>query len=391
MIKIYSINEIIEASNKFLTGENVISDKLNTDPIPRNIESIILEAENSQLENTKNNLTKVSNKLRENSFEDFRVSKDELVESMHKTFSKKIKKNTLKLILELREEVIFLTKKISSLEKQKEQQHLYIEISKKDIIDLAHIKNEIQNDLKKSQADLIFSKELNKTFNIEHDLLKEKYKNLNVENLLLKKSLSSLRKILIQLKNQTISLKNNNIKINSQLNSYINKELVSKSKIENFEKTNLTNRSFEINNHELKNTIGRYIKKNKELQNEINELKNNSIKVTNNNDNGVNIKELENKIKHYQDENIRISHEFVESNKKFEITKENLNELQKHRGDLIEKINSINEAIKDEKIVTSVFSSNLEDNKIKVMDNNKPTKKDINNLDDKIKDIFAKN
>ena len=100
---------------------------------------------------------------------------------------------------------------------------------------------------------------------------------------------------------------------------------------------------------------------------------------------------MQNKVKHYQDENIRISSEFVESNKKYEITRESLNELQKHRGDLIEKIKSINEVIKDEKIVTNVFASNLEDNKIKVMDNNKPTKKDINNLDDKIKDIFAKN
>ena len=37
------------------------------------------------------------------SSEEFKVSKDELVESMYKTFSKKIKKNSLKLILELRE------------------------------------------------------------------------------------------------------------------------------------------------------------------------------------------------------------------------------------------------------------------------------------------------
>jgi len=429
VLKIYSIKEIVEASNKLIVESQKVNEELIIDSkkinneliinssnstkekyssdkaIPKDIENIILAAENSQIQNIKNNPTKISNQEKKNAFEDFKVSKDELIESMYKTFSKKIKKNTLKLVLELREEVIFLTKKISSIEKLREQEQYNNDISKKDIVDLVDLKSEIKKELEKSQVGFNHLKDQyknldvehdslkdqHKNLDVEHDSLKDQHKNLNAENSSLKKNLSNLRIILIQLMNQTVLLKNNHMKINLQLNDYKNNELVSKPKIEKFDKDNIHNRSLEINNHELKNTVGRYIKKNKELQNEINELKNSSIKVTNNNDYSANIRELENKVKHYQDENIRISNEFVESNKKYEITRESLNELQKHKSDLIEKIKSINEVIKNDNIVTSVFKSDLEEDKINEIDSNKPTKKKTSDLDDKIKDIFAKN
>ncbi|MDC1279815.1 hypothetical protein N8Z07_00725, partial [Pelagibacteraceae bacterium] len=115
----------------------------------------------------------------------------------------------------------------------------------------------------------------------------------------------------------------------------------------------------------------------------------NSITNTSNQD--TNISDLEDKIKHYQEENIRISSELTEANKKFEITKESLNELQNHRSGLIEKINSINDVIKNENIVTSVFRSDLDEGEIKLIDTNKPSTRDSNDLDEKIKDIFSKN
>jgi len=67
-----------------------------------------------------------------------------------------------------------------------------------------------------------------------------------------------------------------------------------------------------------------------------------------------------------------------------------LSELQSNRSHLIEKINSINEVIKNENVVTSVFNSNLDDSKIKIIDNNKTTKKDTIDIDTKIKNIFFK-
>ena len=415
MLKIYSMKEIVDASNKILESEDNNNDLvikpinnakekyLSEKSLPKDIESIISKAENLQIHSKENNSTNISNHEEKNSSEEFKVSRDELVESMYKTFSKKIKKNTLKLILELREEVIFSTKKISSLKKLKKMEQDSIKILKKDIIDLEQIQNQIKDNFEKSQNDFIFLKKQHEDLNKEHDSLKEQHENLNlqynslkmehknsnIENVSLKNNLSDLNNILTQLRNETITLKNDNIKINAQLNDYRKKEIETKSKIKENEEKSLVIKSLEINNHETKNTLSIYARKNEELQNEINELKTEPINVEDNNY-LADIKELKNKVKHYQDENIRISNEFVESNKKFEITKESLNELQNHRSGLIEKINSINEVIKNENIVTSVFHSDLEKDKIKVVDSNKPAKTNKNDLDEKIKNIFIK-
>jgi hypothetical protein len=53
------------------------------------------------------------------------------------------------------------------------------------------------------------------------------------------------------------------------------------------------------------------------------------------NNNSANISDLENKIKHYQDENIRISSELVEFDKRFVVIKDSLSTLQNQRSDLI--------------------------------------------------------
>jgi len=384
VLKIYSIKEMVEATNELLVEPQEVKKKLTFNDhviinknsgminsriknrkknfleksIPKEIEDIILEAESSQRQSKINKSAKKFNQENKHSLEEFKVSKDELIESMHKTFLKKIKRNTLKLILDLREEIISLTKNISSLKEQKKQEEFSKKILKKNVIDLTHVENELRYNLKKTQTDFNLLKEQNKNLILDHALLKEHNKNLNRENVSLKNNFLNLRKILIQLINQTNFLKNNNIKINSQLNAYKNKELASKSKIKNLEKEILIN---------------------SKLLNEAND-----------NYQDVNINDLEIKIKHYQEENIRISSELVESNNRFEITKESLNELQNHRSGLIEKIKSINEVIQNENIVTSVFHSDLEENKIKVIDSSKPTGKNNIDLDEKIKNIFSK-
>jgi len=150
-------------------------------------------------------------------------------------------------------------------------------------------------------------------------------------------------------------------------------------------KATRNNEEVKSESNEYKNIEKNLREKNQELQKSLNNLKSNVI----NNDSDKTIEELESKIKHYQDENIRIGSELFESNKKFEITKESLSELQSNRSHLIEKINSINEVIKNENIVTSVFQGNAGNNKIKITDNNKPVKKDKIDLDKEIKNIFS--
>ena len=408
-MKIYSINEIVEATNNILNPEPEFLNKNNKKillegSIPKEIEGIILEAENSQIQNRINNPIKKINQQNEDDEEEFKVSKDELIESMHKTFSKKIKKNTLKLILDLREEIILLTKNISLLKNKKKEEEFNKKILKKNVVDLKQTENELKYTLNQIQTGFDLLKEQNKNLSLDHDSLKEKYKNLsldydllkeqnknlNTKNILLQSDFLKLRKISIELRNQAIILKNNNIKINSQLTEYKNKDLVSKSKIEKLEKEIVTNSNLlsEINNKEInkyKEEESELREKNQYLTKTIDELK---LK-TNNNVENSDISELKDKIRHYQDENIRISNELVKSNKRFDITKESLSELQGHRSLLIEKINSINEVIKNENVVSSAFGNSLEDNEIKIIDSSKPIKKDKIDLNKEITKIFS--
>ena len=161
MIKVYSINEIIAASEEILTRKktptktiididhalNKINqekklsmitkeNKLIDQSIPQDINNVILEAENSQKEKKLSSPSKQLNLKNEDTLEDLIVTKKELVESMYLTFSKKIKKNTLKLIIELREEIVFLTKNISSLRENKKTQNENKKLLIKDIVDL---------------------------------------------------------------------------------------------------------------------------------------------------------------------------------------------------------------------------------------------------------------
>ena len=398
MIKIFSINEIVNATNNLLLEAHEDEKKIinnyssmvnknnettNLDveknifpegQIPGEIENIILEAENSQIQTKIKEPTKEIGNYNENYVEEFKVNKDELIESMHKTFSKKIKKNTLKLILDLREEIIFLNKNISSLKEKKKKEELNNKILKQNVFDLKQIENKLDHHLKRIQAELDSLKNKNEKLNLDYDLLKEQHKDLIEKNIL---------------------LNNDNIQIKSELAAYINKDSISQSKIIKLEEeisninhlneTTSDNEEIKSELNEYKNIEKNLREKNQELQKSINDLKSN----VNHNDNDKTIRELEDKIKHYQDENIRIGSELFESNKKFEITKESLSELQNNRSHLIEKINSINEVIKNENVVTSVFSSDLEDSKIEIIDNNKTTKKDTIDIDLKIKNIFS--
>ena len=132
MVNIYSIKEILEASDNILTSSsknedasflddgiienkkriNISLDKpltlRNTDTkknIPTDIEKIILEAENSQLKNkiTVNELP--DNNKTEALLVENKISQKELIDDLYKKFGKKIKKNTLQLILELKKNI----------------------------------------------------------------------------------------------------------------------------------------------------------------------------------------------------------------------------------------------------------------------------------------------
>jgi len=149
------------------------------------------------------------------------------------------------------------------------------------------LKNNFQDQSLKISSSI--KKEENETYNLSE-------KN-NIQSDILEN-----QKILIE------TYKNNN----NQLQSYIlklEKKLTEQKS---------SNRNFLANNTELKGTVGRLIKHNKNLQNDINRLKHiESDSLIHKS----HIEEMSNQIKFYQEDNVRLSNEIINIQKKYEMIK----------------------------------------------------------------------
>jgi len=474
MVNIYSIKEILEASDSILKfskesintsslHEKALKNKKNIsvieskplslkitqseENVPEVLEKIILEAESTQLKINKNANNKIEHKEKKNLLKHDTISQKDLIDDLYKTFGKKIKKNSLKLILELRKDIINLTQNISSLTKNKK------EIEKKNIKLNQNINNfkeekiNLQNNLDQSING--FNK-----LNYEHGNLKSVFNNLE-ENLLednkklnetveinnqlnnnLKRNKESFNTLYDNHKNLKLNLntaeedlnyKKRKLNISTEFNNKLENKvkhledkltqykdiefkLISKvEKLENYVFTSnakqdeLANQKgvLEKNNDELKNkldSVGHidvYLEeinqlklKNKDLENTIDKLKS----YEDSNDQNLNIiKELENKIKYYQEENIRISNQLYEANKRFDIIKSEIEVLQDQRSSLIAKINSVNDVIGNSKIVTNVFQNSQPKNTQIVVKDPKDKKILLNkDIDEEIMNIFSK-
>ena len=474
MVNIYSIKEILEASDSILKfskesintsslHEKALKNKKNIsvieskplslkitqseENVPEVLEKIILEAESTQLKINKNANNKIEHKEKKNLLKHDTIIQKDLIDDLYKTFGKKIKKNSLKLILELRKDIINLTQNISSLTKNKK------EIEKKNIKLNQNINNfkeekiNLQNNLDQSING--FNKlnyeygNLKSAFNNLEENLLEDNKKLNetveINNQLnnnLKRNKESFNTLYDNHKNLKLNLntaeedlnyKKRKLNISTEFNNKLENKvkhledkltqykdiefkLISKvEKLENYVFTSnakqdeLANQKgvLEKNNDELKNkldSVGHidvYLEeinqlklKNKDLENTIDKLKS----YEDSNDQNLNIiKELENKIKYYQEENIRISNQLYEANKRFDIIKSEIEVLQDQRSSLIAKINSVNDVIGNSKIVTNVFQNSQPKNtQIVVKD---PTDKKIQlnkDIDEEIMNIFSK-
>tara|TARA_B110000483_G_scaffold218512_1_gene271914 strand:- start:78 stop:1502 length:1425 start_codon:yes stop_codon:yes gene_type:complete len=474
MINVYSINDILEASNNILNSSaeskvvlssdknelvnkkniSVIEDKtlsIKSDVVKENtfnvLEKIILEAESSPL-NINNKLDdRIEHIDEKNLLEQNTISQKKLIEELYKTFGKKIKKNSLKLILELRKDIINLTQNISSLTKNKK------EIEKKNIKLNQNINNfkeekiNLQNNLDQSingfnKLNYEYGNIKSAFNNLEENLLEDNKKlneTVEINNQLnnnLKRNKESFNTLYDNHKNLKLNLntaeedlnyKKRKLNISTEFNNKLENKvkhledkltqykdiefkLISKvEKLENYVFTSnakqdeLANQKgvLEKNNDELKNkldSVGHidvYLEeinqlklKNKDLENTIDKLKS----YEDSNDQNLNIiKELENKIKYYQEENIRISNQLYEANKRFDIIKSEIEVLQDQRSSLIAKINSVNDVIGNSKIVTNVFQNSQPKNtQIVVKD---PTDKKIQlnkDIDEQIMNIFSK-
>ena len=95
------------------------------------------------------------------------------------------------------------------------------------------------------------------------------------------------------------------------------------------------------------------------------------------------------KVDFYQEENLRLGNELVETKKKFEILKNEIEKYENQRSDLISKINSVNDVINDSNVLTNVFQNQIQP-KINVLDPQNIQKKEKIDLNNKVKAIFSK-
>ena len=240
---------------------------------------------------------------------------------------------------------------------------------KDEFLELKKSTFELENDFQ--DQSLIISSSIKKTEN-EIDDLSEKN---NIQSNILKN-----QKILIE------TYKNNK----NDLQSYIlkiEKELAEQK---------ASNKNFLISNAELKKTISRFIRHNKNLQNDVNQLKqakSESIMYK------LRTEEMSNQIKFHQEDNIRLSNEITNIQKKYEMIKSNLASSEKVKEDIFKQIKDLNHSLIKTNIVGTPFvKTTIEEESINSKVLNNITKENLNDekilseenkdLDDEINNIF---
>jgi len=217
-----------------------------------------------------------------------------------------------------------------------------------------------------------------------------------------------LDKIVLKI-NHRINDLNNNKMIKKILSSSI---LVVKKTIFNFwnslknitEKLNLIKLKFDQLEQKIEHqqiTINENLNTNKQIKEELFLLHKSIEKLTNNNQSNtvlpnvsnLDISNLENeKVKFYQEENLRIGGELLETKKKFDLVKSEIEKYEQQRSNLIAKINSVNEALENTNVVTNVFENEISKPKVSIIDHknlekNNNQKQDI---EEEIRKIFSK-
>jgi len=337
-MNIYSIEEIIKASNSILKKKDT--------PVYNSIELNKIE----KINNKKKPLL-IPNKdfIKRVPVIIHNVNKDELLDKLYNFFKNKVKKNTIKLIIELKEELVSLGNKIVVLKFHGEEKDKSNILLKDDILNLVNEKNMMTYKLKKEI--------------INTNLLQGENKNLKSKYLDLESNLKTLKNEKYKLKKEII---------NTNLLQVENKNLKSKYL------------DLESNLKTLKNEKYELKKETDELQ-----VLTNTLKLPKNfiEEKNKEIENLKNKIIFYQEDSLRINNELLNSQMKSKNINLEISNLKNERIDFIEKVNSINKVIKGENVVSNVF----EDSKTSQIDYNKNKEKiNKNNLNNEVKKIFDK-
>ena len=294
-MNIYSIDEIIKASNSILKKKGT--------PSYNNEELNIVKKTNNE---KKHLLIPNKDFIKRVPVIIHNVNKDELLDKLYNFFKNKVKKNTIKLIIELKEELVSLGNKIVVLKFHGEEKDKSNILLKDDILNLVNEKNKIKYNLKKEIINTNLLQVENKNLKSKYLDLESNLKTLKNEKYELKKETDKLQVLtntlklpenVIEEKNKQIENLKNKIIFYQEDSLRINNELLNsqkKAKNINLEISNLKNER--ISFIEKVNSINKVIKGENVVSNAFEDSEVNKIDY-NKNKEKINKNNLNNEIK----------------------------------------------------------------------------------------------
>ena len=292
------------------------------------------------------------------------------------TPSKSSKINNIKITKNNYSSPLLLVNEISKNVSPKANMSFINNLNKNNININEKIKNEIINELynffkkkiKKNTLKLIFDQQIKiKKFQKEIEYLNESKKILENNN-------HDLQSNLNQIIEDKKILENNNHDLQSNLNQIIEDKKV-----------------LENNNHDLQSSLDKIIEekemlieKNTRAQEELSLEKSNLL----NNSNNEKLTELNNKLKFYQDENLRLSRDLSNSQETHHIIKKQLNDFEKQKNQISNQIQELNNSVSKSNLIEHTFVNELPPEASQDLKN--LNNQDMTNLNEAIKKIFRK-
>ena len=292
------------------------------------------------------------------------------------TPSKSSKINNIKITKNNYSSPLLLVNEISKNVSPKANMSFINNLNKNNININEKIKNEIINELynffkkkiKKNTVKLIFDQQIKiKKFQKEIEYFNESKKILENNN-------HDLQSNLNQIIEDKKILENNNHDLQSNLNQIIEDKKV-----------------LENNNHDLQSSLDKIIEekemlieKNTRAQEELSLEKSNLL----NNSNNEKLTELNNKLKFYQDENLRLSRDLSNSQETHHIIKKQLNDFEKQKNQISNQIQELNNSVSKSNLIAHTFVNELPPEASQDLKN--LNNQDMTNLNETIKKIFKK-
>ena len=240
---------------------------------------------------------------------------------------------------------------------------------------LIEINDQYHEQINKLDSDK--SKLIEERVNLEkiNNSIDERKQTLMENNYKLKDELSKLiekERVLIK-KYRSLELENETIKKMSDEKSEV------KQKILNEMNTNLQFELSALRDNELK-----LINNNKKMHKELINLRSNRVQNISNNT-IEEVKTLKEKVLFFQEENLRLSNDLSNSKKKYDIMKSQLSDIEKEKSKISEKISELTNSLSETNLIKSPFKEkNIK--KISPYIRNSDTNLDIST---KVKNIFS--